>query len=83
MTSAVAGSTTSITLTCDTSARERASSTSAASTCDRLVLLRMPEHAEREAALGRLDRLDHVVVLLGPAGGDEPAAEPVDALMMV
>ena len=35
-----------------------------------LVLLRVPEHADREAPVGKLDRLDDAVV--GPAGRDHP-----------
>ena len=47
-----------------------------------LVGLRVPLHAEREAAAGHLERLGQVVDR-GPPGHREPLADPVDALVVV
>ena len=48
----------------------------------RLVLLRVPDDAEGEAAVGQLDRLDDLVVDR-PAADLEPLPQPVHALVVV
>src|SRR5215211_1937362 len=48
----------------------------------RRILLRVPQHAEREIPVGHLDRLDEIV-LERPPGRDQPVAELGHPLVVV